>query len=156
MGKSQYTHYQEISPSPYAELMALDTDWACDECLDLKRAISAKPESQNFSQEPRLAYFDTKHTCRTCDTIFIFSKEEKRFWYEALNFRIDSTPNHCTTCRKEKRVQKQENIYLSEVLSKPETDINLDELEQIIAIYDRWGKKDKTNHYRSVIRKRRK
>lgn len=154
LDKNEHHYFHQVKPYDYVTLKGLESDWACDECLNLGKAIPSQPEAQNYCWEPRLAYFDTQHECQSCHKPFIFGKEEKRFWFETLKFWIDSTPNHCAGCRKEMRALKKENNTLTAVLAKPEADMSMSELEEVVAIYTHWDKKEKAGYYKSLIRKR--
>lgn len=84
-----------------------DFQWACDGCLRLKNAIKANPINQTYcDHKPLLAYFDQKHLCESCDTKFLFSQQEQKFWYEKLGFWVQSKPKHCKECRKVRRIKK--------------------------------------------------
>lgn len=141
----QYNHYNNFIDSNF--------DWACDVCLDNKKAIRANPRLQNYSWNPNYAYYDSQFQCRNCNSDFIFSKEEKKYWFESLKFWIDSIPIHCIDCRKEIRQLKLENKMLSDILEKEETDISSDELNTVIEIYTKWAKKEKVKYYQAILRK---
>lgn len=154
--RSQYKHYAALAIDTYGVFVDSAFGWACDSCLDSKKAIKANPSIQNYCWEPHLAYFDARFTCNTCQDKFTFKKEEKQLWYEKLQFWIDSRPNNCTNCRKEIRQLKNENKTLSQILSKKETEMSTSELSTVIDIYTQWDKPQRVKYYTSVLNKRNK
>jgi len=130
--------------------------WACDSCFWAVKAIKANPEEQKHAYVTSYAYFDSTLDCRTCKTVFTFSKEEKRFWYEDLKFGFYSFPANCLTCRKERRKRRVDNNALTRILSKEITEISTSELERVIAIYDKWNKTNRMNYFKSILIKRKK
>lgn len=143
----------------YFKLEAYDSfidssfDWACDKCLESKKAITANYKVHFNGGESNLAYFDTKLNCNTCQKKFIFAKEEKKYWYENLKFHIDSSPVNCADCRKEIRYLKNQNTVLSEILKKQESEISISEIENIMEIYSEWNKPEKVKYYKSLLNK---
>jgi len=131
-------------------------DWACDLCLNSKKAIKANPSLQNYCWNPHYAYFDSNLICQSCKTPFTFNIKEKQFWFESLKFWIDSSPVNCLDCRKEIRQLKKENKTLSIILSKKEKEISKRELETVIDIYSRWHKEERAKYYKFILTKRNK
>ena len=152
--KRYLVHYKELEINPIDSLHANNSDWACDYCLNSNKAIRANPSAQNYRWYPRYAYFDTQHTCKKCKEPFRFSKHEKKFWFEELGFWHESEPIHCKTCRKEVREQKEENKMVSQLLRKRETELNIEELESVIAIYQKWEKTPRVNYFKKLLKKR--
>ena len=152
--KAQYKHYKELKMETYGGFVDSNFEWACDACLDSKKAIKANPSLQNYSWNPHYAYSDSEITCSNCNTEFTFSKEEKKHWLEVLKFWVDSTPVNCLNCRKEIRKLKAENKTLSEILKKEESEISVSELEKIVEIYTKWEKNNRVKYYQSILRKR--
>ncbi|WP_294283149.1 zinc-ribbon domain containing protein [uncultured Chryseobacterium sp.] len=128
--------------------------WACDQCIDDKKALVSNLSQQGRTFSPDLIYDDVNLICKRCKNEFTFTKEEKKVWYEQLKFYIKSIPVHCLICRKEIRRFKCQNKILSEVLKKNPKDMTTDELWQIVQIYDEWDKKDKFNFYSKLIKER--
>lgn len=59
-------------------------------------AIPANIEKQNYSVCPRSLYVDIAEQCAACSRRFIFfAEEQKKYWFETLNFYVDA---HCTKC----------------------------------------------------------
>jgi len=154
--RKEYKHYKELNIDTYKSFIDSNFEWACDDCFKLKKAIVATPGSQIYSGSPHLAYYDMKLICNKCGIDFLFSKEEKKLWYESLGFGLYSIPNNCLKCRKDLRQLKSENTTLSEILKKDESNLAIDELEKIIEIYSDWHKGDKAKYYESLLRKRKK
>jgi hypothetical protein len=46
-------------------------------------------------------YFDSRRVCRKCGRPFLFFAEEQKFWYEELQFPLESDCLECVLCRKE-------------------------------------------------------
>lgn len=154
LDRQQYPKYQELGMDPYRSFLNSDFSWACDECLRTKRAIPGIPGLQQYSWNPHYAYFDTDKTCGHCGVAFVFSKEEKKYWYEDLKFWVDSEPANCTECRRTIRQYKMENRTLSEILKKAHRDLTTPELEKVIEIYQKWQLESKVKFYQSILRKR--
>ena len=45
-------------------------------------------------------YYDLERQCRDCNRQFIFFAAEQKYWYEVLQFGLDSDCVRCTSCRK--------------------------------------------------------
>ncbi len=135
-------------------LIDSDFKWACDQCISDKKALVSNLSQQSRTSSPDLSYYDIRLTCKRCKNEFTFTKEEKKNWYEQLKFHIKSIPLYCLICRKEIRRLKYQNKTLSQVLKKNPEDMTIDELSQIVQIYDEWDKKDKFNFYSRLIRER--
>jgi len=150
------THFPNLtSENKITDQSFLDADfeWACDVCLESGKAVIAIPEKQVTSGFPHLAYVDTEYKCITCAQPFLFKKEEKQLWYEQLKFAASSTPDSCTDCRKTIRKQKVENKQLAALLKKPEANLTVEELQQVISIYKAWNKKERVANYKSLLKK---
>jgi hypothetical protein len=52
---------------------------------------------------PRYAYVDLPRECVQCGTEFVFAATEQKYWYEVLQFRLDSTAIRCQPCRRQRR-----------------------------------------------------
>ena len=152
--RAQYKHYNEMDINTYASFIDSDFGWACDSCLEKKRATKGNPGLQNYCWNPHYAYFDTSKVCRKCNKDFVFGKEEKRFWYENLKFWPFAEPENCVDCRKDIRKYKSENKTLSEILRKKEEDILTEEIKIVIEIYTSWQIEQKAKYYQSVLNKR--
>ena len=151
-----YPHYQPGTDTDnYIKLQWLQERWACDACLREKRAIVADHQVQYYStlNWPHMAYYDTQHTCRSCGDEFTFSKEEKRHWFEELQFYIEAKAVRCQSCRKELNAEKLKHKTLSALLQKGIDNLEMEELELVIGIYEAWDKEHKIAYYRSVQRK---
>jgi hypothetical protein len=81
--------------------------WACDECLDSGKALPGDWKIQKWADHnPFLVYYDIHKKCKTCGKDFVFSKNEQRYWYEELKFRVQSECVNCLDCRREIRANK--------------------------------------------------
>ena len=71
--------YKELALDKYlyGSFVEADFEWACDRCLETKKAILASPGLQETPWTPNLAYSDTLMHCNECKTEFTFKKEEK-------------------------------------------------------------------------------
>ncbi|MDR2237389.1 MAG: zinc-ribbon domain containing protein [Chryseobacterium sp.] len=152
--KKQLLYYKDLSIDAYDVLINDNLQWACDDCLNSKKAILAFPALQHNEWNSHLAYYDTDCICRNCDTDFKFTKEEKKLWYETLRFRIESKPVSCLVCRKKIRQLKIENNTLSELFKKEITALSPEELGTVIRIYTQWGKTEKTKYYERLLKKK--
>jgi len=142
--------------SSYKSQMFYDENfqWACDGCLKLKKATKANPANQTYcDHKPLLAYFNQKHQCESCDTIFIFSQQEQKFWYEKLGFWVQSKPKHCKECRKEKRKEKYYHKRIKELKVNSEN-LEVNELAELAEIYEHFGNEVKRNMYLNKLKKK--
>ena len=152
--RAAYKNYKELGVDTYSSFIDSDFRWACDLCLQTKKAIEGNPNLQNYCWNPNYAYYDADKNCRTCNSEFVFTKEEKKYWYESLKFWIDSEPVNCVSCRREIRQLKVENKILSGILKKEEKEISTKELEKVVKIYSKWQMEQKAKYYKSIIKKR--
>lgn len=138
----------------YGSLLAADFEWACDACLASGRAILAAPAAQVTPWSPHLAYGDTLLQCTSCRADFVFEKSEKRVWYESYKLPTRAQPQECLPCRRAKRVQKAENTRLSDLLRQEEATLTVAELEEVVAIYERWQKPIRAQYFRARLQAR--
>ena len=91
--------------------------WACDDCLKRGRAERADISKQTFCDAPPyLAFYDTTYFCEDCGKEFVFGTSEQRYWYEELQFWVQSRPKQCKDCRKKRRVQVHANLAYQHAL----------------------------------------
>jgi hypothetical protein len=156
--RQEFKHYRELKLDQYTYGSFIDSnfEWACDQCLETKKAILASPGLQETARTPHLAYSDTKLNCSSCSKEFLFKKEEKKVWYETYKLPINAEPNNCLDCRREIRKQNLANKTISEILKKTEAEITDKELETAVEIYTSWDKMDKAKYYQSKLNKRNK
>jgi hypothetical protein len=76
--------------------------WRCVS-LDYDSAIRADITRQDYSVVPRHWYIDAKFRCDRCQTVFGFSAQEQKVWYEGYGFWVDSCAKQCRDCRRELR-----------------------------------------------------
>ena len=82
--------------------------WACDVCISTGKAIASEPWQQlTRSDYPFFAYFERSLKCADCGKDFLFSAQEQHYWYDILQFYIDSYPKQCAPCRHKRRVYKR-------------------------------------------------
>lgn len=136
----------------YDFLVDSDLFLTCDKCLEDKKSLIANPSKQNHTYYFFLAYYDSNLNCQKCTKEFTFTKEEKKIWYEGLKFRKESLPVHCLSCRKEIRKEKLQNKRLSEILKKDSKDMTIEELYELVQIYDEWKINDKFNFYNKILK----
>jgi hypothetical protein len=130
-------------------------NWACDSCILEGRVIVGKPEEQNWTgfTYPFFTYNDETLKCHSCNCLFEFSKEEKKFWYEDLKFIVWSYPKYCPACRKRIREPKVKSKRLTNLINNVEQ-ANADELEEIIEIFLDYKNLEKARYYLSVLKKK--
>lgn len=127
--------------------------WACDACLDSGKALIGNPEAQLYCDfDPYLAYIDIDKTCEKCHEMYVFKKEEQKYWYETLRFWIQSKPKHCPKCRQEVREEKQLNKELS-ILLKEKERLTIQDMERLSEIYEEINKPDKSKYYKNLVEK---
>ncbi|MEM6699569.1 MAG: zinc-ribbon domain containing protein, partial [Bacteroidota bacterium] len=129
--------------------------WACDDCINGRKAILASPNKQFYTFKypwdtaiPFLAYFDKGYTCVSCGEKGILSKEIQQHWYEELQLVVYTKASSCKKCR----VARDLNTELSNLLKdgKP-NDASL--LMRISEIYEAMGKTEKMKAYRRAAEK---
>ena len=104
--------------------------WACDICLQKKRALPGKPKRQLFCDiAPHFAYFDKQVICRDCGITFQFSKEEQAHYYEKLVFWVQAERIRCNACQALKKMRER----LSQLLVNPDYN-DLEQVKEIITI----------------------
>ncbi len=112
--------------------------WACEACIKAGRALEAKPWLQSYGyNSPQFAYLDEVKTCSDCGNEFVFAATEQAFWYETLEFLIYSKPKQCVSCRHKRRIIKQANLEIGEMLGSFEGSIP--ELLQLADLYEKMG-----------------
>ncbi len=154
--RKEFKHYNELGLGKltYGSFVDSNFEWACDNCLNTKKVILASPGLQQTPSNRHLAYCDKKLHCFSCGVDFIFKKEEKKAWYESYKLPINAIPNNCLDCRRKVQKHNSENKNVSEILRKPENDISVDELNELVAIYVSWEKVAKAKYYQSILNKR--
>jgi hypothetical protein len=66
-------------------------------------------------------YYDVEKVCRDCGRRFIFFAEEQKYWYEELQFPLESDCVRCCDCRRQLRAianQKQRYEHLCHVVNR--------------------------------------
>ncbi len=127
--------------------------WACDECLNSGKALIGKPESQLYCDfDPYLVYIDMEKVCEKCDQDYLFRKEEQKYWYETLQFWVQSKPKHCSKCRHEIREERELNNELAALLKEKEK-LTVQDMERLSKIYDDIKKPDKSKYYKNLVEK---
>ncbi len=131
-------------------------NWACDSCLENGKALKAFPVKQTFCfDSPYLAYLDSEKKCRTCQSSFTFSKQEKKYWYEDLNFWVQSDAINCKECREKQRQRKKKIKDAQESLAKllPKLDRrNASHLREVIALYEITESTNKVKEYTNILK----
>ena len=99
----------------------------------LGNPIKADISKQNYSVIPLTKYQDTELVCRKCKQWFIFTAKEQKYWYEDLQFWVDSVPNKCQACRFQKRVYDDLIGGLGKLIHDTENiEHNKEEIEHLI------------------------
>ncbi len=115
--------------------MAGSLQWACPICLKRSIAFQGKPWLQTWCDyTPYFAFFDVKLNCEDCKNKFVFSASEQQFWYEKLQFWVQSRPKQCKNCRKVRRQIKQANTELQELLKNCDRNNSID-LAKLARLY---------------------
>lgn len=66
-------------------------------------AIAADLHQQVAATIPVTHYYDVKRQCRDCERMFIFFAAEQKYWYEKLQFPLESDCIRCYSCRAKQR-----------------------------------------------------
>ncbi|MBT29012.1 MAG: hypothetical protein CMO01_05050 [Thalassobius sp.] len=147
--KSGYSINQNKIKLDY-EFLHNFNNWVCDTCFESGRAILGNPSKQKFiDYYPYFFYYDVEKTCERCDQSFVFSKKEQLYWYEELQFWVQSKAIHCPDCRKIIRQQKANNKELSELLAQT-NQLDKTQIERLIEIYTELEKPEKVNYYKNL------
>lgn len=151
--KRVITYYINVDNNLFDQTPLDEFEWACNEYLGRGKAELTNPSKQKYvDYRPYLAYFDSIRECENCKEKYIFRKEEKRFWYEDLNFWVQSKPKHCLKCRKEARIYNK----LSKLLSNGKDNLTNTELIQVIEIYEKLERIEKLKYFQAILKKRNK
>ena len=68
-------------------------------CRIANTAIAADINKQVPATIHVTHYYDVEYKCRDCDRMFIFFALEQKYWYETLQFGLDSGCVRCVPCR---------------------------------------------------------
>ena len=74
-----------------------------ESCRIPKTAIAANLAQQVSATFAVTHYYDVKRKCRDCGRMFIFFAAEQKYWYEDLQFGLDSDCVRCVPCRKQQQ-----------------------------------------------------
>lgn len=116
-------------------LMPAHLFWDCLH-LDYSSAVRADITRQNYTVCPRHWYISATFKCEKCGNSFEFTAEEQRFWYEDLQFFIESVPRHCTACRKNLRLLKSLHKEYDARIGSALSSDDLAEKRRLITIID--------------------
>lgn len=72
-------------------------------CRVENTAIVANLNKQTAATVPVTHYYDVKRQCRDCSRMFIFFAAEQKYWYEELQFPLESDCIRCFPCRERRR-----------------------------------------------------
>ena len=84
--------------------------------------IVAIPSRQNYRELPRSDYFDVLRKCRDCSRWFVFFAKAQQYWFEDLQFFVDSACMRCAECRRQQRHRKEAQRRYAEMLAEPHHD----------------------------------
>ena len=69
-------------------------------------AVRGDPSRQSYYPAfhmPKYFYLDEERECVECGVQFLFEAKEQRFWYEQLQFNLNSVAIRCRACRARRR-----------------------------------------------------
>ncbi|HEY3319367.1 MAG TPA: zinc-ribbon domain containing protein [Planctomycetota bacterium] len=104
--------------------------------IDYGSAQRADVAKQDFSVCPRHWYVNATFRCKACDTKFVFSAEEQRFWYEERRFYVDSRPRQCPACRKQDRRMKLLKQRYDSLISKAVAGKDVGAKQAVVSLLD--------------------
>ncbi len=130
--------------------------WACNECLETGKAVLADTSKQHYGLGgPILYYLDLPFTCSRgcsyCGGSYVFTISEQKYWYEELNFFVESIPSFCEGNRKRLRLMKVNQKKLGVLINKKNKDVK--DLEEIRDIYIEFDLLDKAKIINNQIKK---
>ncbi|MDH3223717.1 MAG: zinc-ribbon domain-containing protein [Gemmatimonadota bacterium] len=73
-------------------------------------AIRGDPSRQVYCSAlhtPKYFYLDERRACVECGAEFVFEAREQRYWYERLEFNLNSVAIRCPSCRATRRRAKE-------------------------------------------------
>jgi hypothetical protein len=121
----------------------------CQNCMEKHHILVANWKKQNYLKgylmcwSPILYYQDyTKH-CKVCETDFVFSASEQKFWYETAQIFTDASPKMCKTCRQDARLKNPIHEQLKTLLPQAEANPTKAILLEISQLYSELGNKTK-------------
>ena len=125
-------------------------NWACDVCLQARRALKGTPEKQLFRDDaPHFAYFDKSVTCSSCGVEFVFSKGEQQHWYEQLGFWVQARKIRCDACQ---NLKKQRDRY-SKLMATNDY-LNREVIAEIIAFHLTGNQFEKAKQFLTIGKKK--
>lgn len=149
-----YEGNQELA---FKHLASGEYGWACDSCLKSGRALNADFNKQTFTHSPPyFSYADVIINCKTCSNDFIFTKEEQLYWYETLNFGVQSRAVNCISCRELKRERKERHDKAEAEINELKSSLNLqnaEQLEKLISLYQQIESYKKAEFYSNILKK---
>ena len=83
-------------------------------------AVRANLNKQVSSTVPVTHYFDLVRRCRDCSRMFIFFAKEQQYWYEELQFGLDSDCVRCVPCRKQRQGSSRLRQQYQELFEVPQ------------------------------------
>lgn len=149
--------YKGDQGKAFKSLASGDYGWACDSCLDSGLALKADCKKQQYLDwPPYLAYVDETKICKGCSSEFTFTKEEQLYWYEELEFWVQSRAVKCKECRASDRESKAE--YVKAQSESKHLEGNLDrtsreQIEKLIACYEKTNSHKKVAYYKEILTK---
>lgn len=126
------------------------------ECRIPNTAIPADTSRQLPATVPVTHYFDAKRICRDCARPFIFFAEEQKYWYEELQFPLESDCVRCIDCRKKQQGLAFDRERYEELFTVPDrtADQNLELVERCLTLIEAGlFHPRKTEYIRMIINK---
>lgn len=81
-------------------------------------AVAADLDRQTPATIPVTHYLDIERKCAECRRWFIFFAEEQKYWYEELEFPLESDCLHCSECRKVRQELQQQRFRYEELIKQ--------------------------------------
>jgi hypothetical protein len=97
-----------------------------EECRIANTAVPADVSRQSPATVPVTHYVDVRRRCRDCDRPFIFFAEEQKYWYEELNFPLESDCIRCVDCRKKQQGLEHKRHRYEALFHVPERTVEQD------------------------------
>ncbi len=149
-------YWQEVTPEQPHVFTVPHYKWACDACLENKKAILADITKQNYTNRSErfkrpfhLAYTPLKLVCRLCEKPFKISTQQQQRFYEALKRPIRSVPTLCFGCSKMDNLSPEEKKIVH--LKKKGLDTNKNKLRKLVAAYKEMNDLENVQKYQSML-----
>jgi hypothetical protein len=148
--------WHEVTPEQPLIFTLPHYKWACDTCLENKKAILADITKQNYvrrvveAKRPfHLAYTPLKFVCRQCEKPFTISSAQQKRSYEHAKISIRSVPIICFGCQANEDISPEaKKLAHLKLTGEP---MGKKRLMKLVATYKAMNDLENMQKYQSMI-----